>query len=201
MLTLIQKTKLISAMVKGGHNLISATNEANGINQDNLYKEYCGDKRIILGDLFIGNFRVSQIFGVNKKNYIKYGLQGHDGVDFACPTGTKLISPFDGMIIGVTNSGRAGYGLHVKIWNKKNACVLYGHMKSVNVRLWQTVKTGQLIGLSDNTGNSTGSHLHLGLCETNILGYRLNKNNGFAGWINPQDKTKVKWVITNPKTA
>jgi murein DD-endopeptidase MepM/ murein hydrolase activator NlpD len=74
-------------------------------------------------------------------------------------------------------------------------------MKSVNVRLWQTVKTGQLIGLSDNTGNSTGSHLHLGLCLTNILGYRLNKNNGFLGWVNALDSKIVKWVITNPKQS
>ena len=197
MLTITQKIELINVLRKN-RSLIDATNQANGINQDNLYKEYCGDKRIVLSDLFIGNFRVSQIFGVNKKNYIKYGLQGHDGVDFACPTGTKLISPFDGMIISVKNSGSAGYGYHVKIWNKKNACVLYGHMKSVNVSLWQSVKCGQLIGLSDNTGNSTGSHLHLGLCKTNLLGYRLNTNNGFAGWINPQNKNEVRWDIKNP---
>jgi murein DD-endopeptidase MepM/ murein hydrolase activator NlpD len=200
MLTLTQKIELIKVLSKN-RSLIDATNEANGSNADNLYKEYCGDKRLILGDLFIGDFRVSQKFGVNKANYIKYGLQGHDGVDFACPNGTKLIAPFDGIILDIKNSGKLGYGLHVKIWNKKNACVLYGHMKSVNVKLLQTVKAGQLIGLSDNTGNSTGPHLHLGLCLTNILGYRLNKNNGFLGWVNPQDSTIVKWVITNPKTA
>lgn len=200
MLTLTQKIELINVLRKN-RSLIDATNQANSANQDNLYKEYCGDKRIVLSDLFIGNFRVSQIFGVNKKNYIKYGLQGHDGVDFACPTGTKLIAPFDGIIISVKNSWSAGYGLHVKIWNKKNACVLYGHMKSVNVKLWQTVKSGQLVGISDNTGNSTGSHLHLGLCLTNFLGYRLNSNNGFAGWINPQDKTQVRWDIKNPTNA
>lgn len=199
MLTIIQKTKLISAMVKGGHSLINATNFANGSDQDKWYKEYCGDERIVLSDLFIGNFRVSQKFGARPEVYKQFGLAGHDGLDFACPTGTQLISPFDGIIISVKNSGKYGYGLHVKIWNKKNACVLYGHMKSVSVRLWQSVKAGQLIGLSDNTGFSTGSHLHLGLCKTNLLGYRINTNNGFLGWINPQDKTQVIWDIKNPE--
>ena len=132
MLSLTQKIELIKVLSKN-RSLIDATNEANGSNADNLYKEYCGDKRLVLGDLFIGDFRVSQKFGVNKANYIKYGLQGHDGVDFACPNGTKLIAPFDGIILDIKDSGKLGYGLHVKIWNKKNACVLYGHMKSVNV--------------------------------------------------------------------
>lgn len=198
MLTITEKIKLISAMMGKGHSLISATNEANGVNQDNLYKEYCGDNRIVLSDLFIGNFRISQRFGVNKKNYEKYGLDGHDGVDFACPNGTQLIAPFDGIILSVKNSGNAGYGLHVKIWNMKNSCVLYGHMKSVNIRALQLVKRGQLIGLSDNTGNSTGAHLHLGICLTNLLGYRLNTNNGFLGWVNPQDKSLFVFDIKNP---
>lgn len=200
MLTLTQKIKLISAMKARGYSLIGATNEANGVNQDKYYSEYCDD-RVTLSDVFIGNFKVSQIFGARPEVYKQWGLAGHDGTDFACPTGTQLISPFDGMIISVKNSGSAGYGLHVKIWNKKNACVLFGHMKLANVKLWQSVKSGQLIGLSDNTGFSTGAHLHLGFCMTNLLGYRLNTNNGFAGWLNPQDKTLVNWDLKNPTKA
>ena len=197
MLTFTQKIELISILSKN-RNLIDATNQANGPDQDNLYQEYCGDKRIVLNDLFIGNFRISQKFGENHNIYEQFGLSGHDGVDFACPNGTQLIAPFDGMIISVKNSGKSGYGYHVKIWNRKNCCVLYGHMKSVSVKLWQIVKQGQLIGLSDNTGFSTGPHLHLGVCLTNLLGYRLNKNNGFLGWVNPLDKSTFKWDIKNP---
>ena len=35
------------------------------------------------------------------------------------------------------------------------------HMKSYIVAANQTIQAGQFIGLSGNTGNSTGPHLHL----------------------------------------
>jgi len=153
---------------------------------------------IELRDIFVGDFRISQKFGARPSVYKKWGLNGHDGVDWACPNGTKLVSPVDGIVIAVKHD-KGGYGTHVKIWDKgQRACVLFGHMKSVNVRLWQSVKVGQLVGLSDNTGYSTGAHLHFGLCQTNSFGFRINRNNGYLGWVNPLDRKLVKWVVTNP---
>ena len=194
-----QKQELIKALEAKGYNSIDARNVAYGDETIALarYYEYC-EKRIVLHDLFIGTYRMSQKFGVNKPNYIKYGLQGHDGVDWACPTGTKLISPVDGLVISVAYH-KGGYGTHIKILDLKQKCsVLMAHMKTVNVKLGQSVRIGQLVGLSDNTGNSTGSHLHFGLCQTNILGYRINRDNGFLGWINPLNNHIVKWVVSNP---
>lgn len=153
---------------------------------------------VTLSDLFIGDFRISQKFGQRPSVYKQWGLAGHDGVDWACPTGTKLLAPFDCIVIAVKKD-KGGYGTHVKLWDRKQrACVLYGHMKEINVRLWQSLKCGQLVGISDNTGFSTGAHLHLGLCLTNALGFRLNRQNGFAGWINPLLKSNVNWVLKNP---
>ena len=153
---------------------------------------------IILNDTFIGDARISQIFGINPKMYKKYGLKGHNGIDFACKTGTQLLAPFDGKIIEFGYDPQ-GYGNYVKIWSQKQrACILYGHLKSFNVKWGQMMKSGQLIGWSDNTGYSTGAHLHMGLCLTNSSGYRLNKNNGFSGYVNPLDKKIVKWVLKNP---
>lgn len=199
MLTNTQKQELVKALRDRGYNDIDSINVAYGDETIAMarYYEYC-ESRVVLHDIFIGDYRMSQKFGVNKPNYIKYGLQGHDGVDWACPTGTKLISPVNGTVISVKYD-KGGYGTHIKILDwKQRVCILMGHMKSVNVRLGQSVKIGQLVGLSNNTGNSTGPHLHLGLCQTNFLGYRINTNNGFLGWINPLNNHIVKWVVSNP---
>lgn len=198
MLTLTQKIKLIAAMMKGGHSLISATNEANGIRQDELYKEYCC-KNIVLRDLFIGNYKVSQLFGKNPAMYQQFGWKGHNGTDFACPTNTKLISCVDGIVTTAFNN-IGGWGYHLYIWDKvQNIMVIYAHLKELNVKVGDKVKIGQLIGLSDNTGNSTGPHLHFGTYKVDGNGNKIDLNNGYGGAINPFDKNLIIWEITNPK--
>lgn len=57
------------------------------------------------------------------------------------------------------------YGRFVKLYHGKDAkgrkiYTLCAHLDSVEVRLGELVKEGQLIGYSDSTGNSTGNHLH-----------------------------------------
>lgn len=190
--------------MKGGHSLISATNEANGVNQDKYYKEYC-DKRIVLQDLFIGNYGISQKFGnvlyINKVNvYKQYGWKGHNGVDFSCPTGTKLISCVNGVVTTAYNNV-GGWGYHCYVWDKdQKIMVIYAHMKSLNVKVSDKVKVGNLLGLSDNTGNSTGAHLHFGAYKVDDNGNKINLGNGYGGSINPFDSNVFEWIVTNPKT-
>ena len=49
----------------------------------------------IIKDIFIGNFRVSQRFGKNPQMYSKFGMKGHNGIDFATPIGSELVCCFD----------------------------------------------------------------------------------------------------------
>ncbi len=55
---------------------------------------------------------------------------------------------------------KAGYGLHVRIQHPDHVITLYGHLSETLVKTGQMVQVGEPIGLSDNTGHSTGPHLH-----------------------------------------
>ncbi|MDO8994877.1 MAG: M23 family metallopeptidase, partial [Daejeonella sp.] len=44
--------------------------------------------------------------------------------------------------------------------HKNNLETLYGHLSKINVKVGQTVNTGQIVGQVGSTGYSTGNHLH-----------------------------------------
>lgn len=89
---------------------------------------------------------------------------GHTGVDF--PVGTN--TPVHAVMAGMIKSVRAlttSYGRHIiqSLPISGNYEGLYAHLNSFAVRAGQRVGAGQVIGHSDNTGNSTGPHLHFTL--------------------------------------
>lgn len=89
-------------------------------------------------------------------------MQPHSGIDLAMPEGTPLRAIGEGVIDKVfTGEGLIGKGLSIKFQDGTRA--IYGHMKDVNVKVGQNIHAGDFIGLSGNTGNSTGAHLHFGL--------------------------------------
>lgn len=127
---------------------------------------------------FKGTYPVTQTWGVNPSSYARFGLKGHNGVDYGTPMRTPIIAPHGGTILEVANDPQ-GYGLYVKIENDQEGSIL-AHLSRQDVKVGQVVKEGEQIGLSGTTGNSTGSHLHWGY-------YRKprNKADGYSGTINP----------------
>jgi murein DD-endopeptidase MepM/ murein hydrolase activator NlpD/cell wall-associated NlpC family hydrolase len=91
-----------------------------------------------------------------------YGLGYHTGVDFQAASGTPVKAVHGGTVVSINGAGSA-YGNHVVIKHADGVYTLSAHLSSVSVSVGQTVTTGQTIGLSGSTGNSTGPHLHFEL--------------------------------------
>ncbi len=85
----------------------------------------------------------------------------HNGVDIANARGTPVVATASGE---VTYAGRMGnLGLCVKIDHGYGYTTLYGHLKELNVRLYDKIKRGKIIGYMGNSGRSTAPHLHYGI--------------------------------------
>jgi len=90
-----------------------------------------------------------------------YGSSGfHNGLDFAMPTGTSVLAAADGKVVATGNNGRYAYGRWMAIDHGNGIVTMYGHLSSVVKSKGSTVKKGDTIAKSGNTGNSTGPHLH-----------------------------------------
>lgn len=83
----------------------------------------------------------------------------HRGVDIAIPTGTKLYSAVTGTVIKSYYSDTAGN--MVTVQTDTGWTVTFMHMDSRAVSAGQKIEQGDFVGLSGNSGNSTGPHLHL----------------------------------------
>ena len=126
---------------------------------------------------FKGNFPLTQGFGLNPDVYKQFGMNGHNGLDYGTPVGTPILASISGRVTEAVKSGDAGYGKYVKIENDKWGS-LTAHFSSVQVEVGQEVSEGQQIGLSGNTGFSTGPHLHWG-----VFPIPRDRSNGYAGYI------------------
>jgi hypothetical protein len=93
-------------------------------------------------------------------------MQPHSGIDLQMPEGTTLRSVADGVVDRVYDgTGLIGKGLSVQMPDGTRA--IYGHMNEVKAHVGDHVNAGDIVGLSGNTGNSTGPHLHFGLKDAN----------------------------------
>ena len=124
-----------------------------------------------------GSFGIAQLWGENPQIYsrIRYDgvpLIGHNGVDFLTPVGVEMRATDGGTVsqAGFDNGGFGNYVLIRHPWGES----LYAHLSRIDVRVGQRVDRGQRIGLSGNSGNSTGPHLHFAI--------RINPYNRRDGW-------------------
>jgi len=167
----------------------------------------------ILSDIFIGNYRVSQAFGNNPKyiggKYYPNGYysqfkingipqRGHEGTDWATPSDVIITAPFNGIILRQDfQIDYKGYGRVVVVWNPAQKCaVWFCHLSVENINSGDRVIKGQPLGKTGATGNTFGAHLHFNLCATDQWGNRINRLNGYGGFINCIDRNNVTWILT-----
>jgi murein DD-endopeptidase MepM/ murein hydrolase activator NlpD len=107
---------------------------------------------------------ITQAFGANPQIYSRFGVPAHEGLDIRAFSKSKIYACAAGEVFQVHLNPRTHpYGIHVRIRHKDGYKTIYGHLAKPTVVVGEAVEAGQVIGLADSTGASTGSHLHLTL--------------------------------------
>lgn len=139
--------------------------------EDGNYYDHKGESlvRAFLRYPTQGRFRMSSAFNPARRHPVTGRIAPHNGVDFAMPTGTPVLSTGDGVVTRVLNHPFAGK--YIEIQHGGRYATRYLHLHKPLVRRGQRVQRGQRIALSGNTGRSTGPHLHF---ELHINGRPVN---------------------------
>jgi murein DD-endopeptidase MepM/ murein hydrolase activator NlpD len=98
-------------------------------------------------------------------DYLYY--DGHNGWDLALNYEPVLAAAPGTVAIAGTDSYNSGFGNTITIDHGNGFTTRYAHLSQISVQPGQSVGRGQQIGVSGNSGNSTGPHLHFGLYITN----------------------------------
>lgn len=102
---------------------------------------------------------------------------GHTALDYAVINGTNLYAAQSGRVSYVKNDMdlnqtgcQWGYGNRIKIDHGDGWLTLYAHLHpNILVRVGENVSVGQRIGFTDNTGCSSGPHLHFEIRKNNSV--------------------------------
>ena len=96
--------------------------------------------------------------GVVTSKFGKRWGKMHEGIDIGCPEGTPVYASSAGKIIFSGKKG--GYGVVIIIQHPGEWFTIYAHNSKNLIGQGQSVKKGQKIAISGQTGRATGPHLH-----------------------------------------
>ena len=112
-------------------------------------------------------------YGMRKHPVFKT-MKMHTGIDIGVDMNTHILATASGMITRVKYS-QYGYGNSIVVehtgQNGKVYQTLYAHLNKILVNPGDCVSSGEVIGLSGNTGTSTSPHLHF---EVIVDGKKVN---------------------------
>lgn len=132
---------------------------------------------------FHGQFGITQLWGENPSFYARFSydgaaLLGHNGIDFATPQGTPVVATDAGTVTmaGYEAGGFGNFILLDHAWGQS----IYAHLDRIDVQQGQGVARGAVLGLSGNTGNSSGPHLHFAIRVSPYV-----RTDGWGGYTDP----------------
>jgi murein DD-endopeptidase MepM/ murein hydrolase activator NlpD len=129
--------------------------------------------------------RISSPFTANRLNPFSRTVRPHQAIDYAAPFGTPVVAIGRGRVEFA--GWRSGYGNVVDIRHSENYLSRYAHFSrfAPNLRIGQSVETGDVIGYVGQTGHATGPHLHFeflhGEAKINFLDFHIAKTQELAG--------------------
>lgn len=141
---------------------------------------------------FDGSQRLSQNFAERPEVYKQFGLAGHNGIDWGMKVGTPIVAVANGKAVEIAfkndekGADPKGFGNYVKLehtWGQS----LYAHLSKVDLKQGDAIKEGAQLGLSGNTGFSSGAHLHFGMRVSPYI-----TSDGWRGYTNPA------WFLVGP---
>lgn len=133
---------------------------------------------------------------------------GHNGVDFAAPSGTPVYAAADGV---VKSAGWSAYGggneIQIQHPSIGNLVTWYSHLTQKLASVGDQVKAGQIIGKVGSTGYSTGPHLHFMALQggwpnyfnpADFLGGLIGDGSGGGGGLFASAMSKLEEFVTQP---
>ncbi len=104
------------------------------------------------------NFRITSSYGFRWDPFTNKRRM-HQGLDLAGKIGLKIYATGDGIVISAIDA-KNGYGKEIIIDHGFGYISRYAHLHKIDVKIGQSIKRGQYLGLLGSTGRSTGPHLH-----------------------------------------
>lgn len=137
---------------------------------------------------------MTQGFGGNGEWYRANGINilGHNGLDFITENGQEIYAAHDGVVMRLETDSKGGVGLSLRTKEKYDHGsdqvyykTIYWHLEKYAVAENTEVRAGDVVAYADNTGFSTGSHLHFALKPLRDDFSNLAPDNGYYGAIDP----------------
>ena len=95
----------------------------------------------------------------------------HKGLDIATRSNTPIIAPADGLVVFAGREG--GFGNMLIVDHGYGIMTRYAHCSSLEAKLGDKIKRGDIVAKVGSTGRSTGPHLHY---EVAVNGVAVNPN-------------------------